>query len=320
MPCEQFRLAWHPHERLRTHPLNIILNIFLSSLAPVFLVAGVGWLLAHYFHPDVRSLSQISLYALIPCLIFQTLVTTPVDWGKSGRIGLFCLAVILVSALAGWIVGRVFHLDRQMTIALMLVLMFTNVGNFGLPVVAYAFGQQALVHATVYFVVMNVALYTIGIGMVSARGVRIGPILMNLIKLPAVSGVFVAVAVVLLRIQVPGPLMSAIDLIGKATLGINLLILGMQLHQYKLRPTHLVWLAVALRLVVVPLSLLPVARWLELSKPALQAGMLQAATPAGVTTTILAAEYECLPEFVSNVVVLSTLLSVITITPLILLV
>jgi predicted permease len=49
----------------------------------------------------------------------------------------------------------------------------------------------------------------------------------------------------------------------------------------------------------------------------MQAGMLQAATPVGVSTTLLATEYEVKPDFVNSAVFLSTLLCALTLTPLI---
>jgi len=297
--------------------LDIIIDIFLNSLVPVFLVAGVGWLLAHFYRPDVRGLSRVSLAALIPCLIFSTLISTRIDLLESGRMGIFCGVVVIVSGLFARLAARLMHLDRSATIGLMLVIMFTNVGNFGLPVIALAFGQEALAQGTVYFIFMNLLMYTVGIALVSSKQVDLKAILVNMLKMPAILSVFVALLVIAFKAEVPKPIMSAVDMIGKAALPVNLLILGMQLHQYRLNPTRLVWVGVVLRLAIVPLSVLPVIRLLGLSGTALQAGMLQAATPAGVSTTILAAEYEVEPSFVSNVVVLSTLFSVVTLIPLI---
>ncbi len=56
---------------------------------------------------------------------------------------------------------------------------------------------------------------------------------------------------------------------------------------------------------------------LGLSGLPLQVGIIQAALPTAVNTTILALEFDTWPQFVSNVVVTTTLGSLVTLTLLI---
>jgi malate permease and related proteins len=72
-----------------------------------------------------------------------------------------------------------------------------------------------------------------------------------------------------------------------------------------------------LSLVVSPLLAFPVAMALGLSGPAFEAGIVQAAMPAAIVTTILALEFDLDPTFPTAVVFLSTLLSPLTVTVLI---
>lgn len=66
-----------------------------------------------------------------------------------------------------------------------------------------------------------------------------------------------------------------------------------------------------------PLVALLVARLLGLTGVARQAAVLQASMPAAVATTVLAVEYDLDAMLVSGVVVLTTVLSPLTLTPLI---
>ena len=47
--------------------------------------------------------------------------------------------------------------------------MFSNSGNYALPVVLFAFGHEALAFASVYFVTSAILIYTVGI-LVAASG------------------------------------------------------------------------------------------------------------------------------------------------------
>jgi hypothetical protein len=71
-----------------------------------------------------------------------------------------------------------------------------------------------------------------------------------------------------------------------------------------------------MRLVFAPFLAIGLAALFGLTGTAFQAGVLQSSMPTAVFMTILATEYDVEPSFVSSVVVASTLLSPLTVTPL----
>lgn len=298
--------------------MDVFLEILVKDILPIFLVALVGWILARRYHIDSKVFSQVGVNALLPCLIFQTFSTSHVNLLDSGRIALFCLLMVIGAGLLCRLLAVWFQLKDEAVTGLMLVVMFTNVGNFGLPVVTFAFGDQALAHATVYFVTMNILLYTLGVGMLAGGRVDWKKKLLQLSKEPVIISIALAVVVSQLNIELPIAILRPIDLLAQAAIPAMLLVLGMRFFQSKIEWKPILWLAVVLRLVIMPLVAFPLGQALQLSGPALQAGMLQAGTPAGVSTTLLATEYDVEPDFVNSVVFLSTLLCVLTLTPMIL--
>ena len=70
-------------------------------------------------------------------------------------------------------------------------------------------------------------------------------------------------------------------------------------------------------LVVAPIVALSLTWVLGLEGPARQAAVVQASMPAAVVTTVLALEFEVAPAFVTSVVFLTTVLSPLTLAPLI---
>jgi predicted permease len=72
--------------------------------------------------------------------------------------------------------------------------------------------------------------------------------------------------------------------------------------------------AVLVSLVLTPLVALGIAHLVGLQGAAFRAGVLQTSMPTAVITTILAVEFDVLPDFVTSVVFLSTLLSPLTVT------
>src|SRR5262245_11862766 len=130
----------------------MLLSIFLSDILPIFVVAGVGFILARYVGVDVRTLSRVSFNALSPCLVFNVLVTSAVTAGQFGRMALFCVLVTVVIGVIARAVAVALGLDRRLLTGFLLVAMFSNGGNYGLPATLFAFGREALSHATAYFV------------------------------------------------------------------------------------------------------------------------------------------------------------------------
>jgi len=255
---------------------------------------------------------------LTPCLLFDALVTSDVSAGEFGRLTLLAFGTILGIGLIAWLVTRALRLDRVMTSAFIVVVMFANGGNYGLPLTLFVFGQEALARATIYFVTSIVLTYTIGIFLASSGRRSMGEALLIVLRIPSIYASAAAIVVILTGVETPSFLMRPIKLLGDAAIPVMILVLGMQLERaVKPSSLRLVGLAVGLRLVVSALLGLLLAPFIGLSGTARQAGVLQSAMPVAVVTTILAVEFEVEPTFVTSVVFLSTILSPLTLTPLI---
>jgi malate permease and related proteins len=296
-----------------------LLSIFAHDVLPVFVVASVGFAIARIFKTDVRTLSRVAFNALSPCLVFHQLVRSSVSADDFIRMTVFTVAVVLAVGALGWLLTRPFRLGRAATSAFLIVVMFSNSGNYGLPVVLFAFGPVALAHATVYFVANAVATYTLGVFLASAGRRSAGRAIAGVLRVPAVWGVVAAGVVLGLGLSLDQPVMSAImrpvELLSGAAIPVMILVLGMQLERgaWPERP-GLVALAVGLSLVVTPLLAFGACGLLGIAGPARQAAIVQSAMPSAVLTTILALEFDVAPSFVTACVLVSTLLSPVTVT------
>lgn len=297
--------------------IQTLLAIFASDILPVFIIAGAGFLLARLSQVDVRTMARVIFNVLSPALVFTLMVTATLSLADFGRMALFCVLVTAAAALASAATGKALRLDRASLIGFVLAVAFSNSGNYGLPVVMFAFGREALTHASVFFVSSSILMYTAGVFLAASGRRTLRESLVGVAKVPAVWGVLAAAVVMIGGVQVPEPVMRPVSLLTDASLPMMLLVLGMQLGQAGL-PEHRAPLAAAvlLSLLVTPAIAIALAYAL-LTGPAFQAGVLQASMPAAIVTTIIALEFDVAPRFVTSVVFLSTLLSPITLTGLI---
>ena len=298
--------------------MQVLLAIFASDILPVFLIAGVGFLLARFLGASVQTLSRIVFYALVPCLVFNLLVRSNMTMLQFGRTALLAVLVAATMGLVSRLAAVPLRLSRQELSAFLLVVMFSNSGNYGLPVVLFAFGAEALAHASVFFITGSVMTYTIGV-FIAAAGRRSGrQALAGVVRVPAIYAIVAASLVLIGGIRLPVAALRPIGMLSDAALPMMVLVLGMQLERATIpeRP-GVVAAAVGLSLLVAPIVALGLAWLLGVAGPARQAGVVLASMPAAVVTTILALEFEVAPVFVTGVVFMSTLLSPFTLTPLI---
>lgn len=294
-----------------------LFNLFLNNLLPIILIAGIGYALGHWTKLSARTLSQVIFYVFSPSLVFDLLTHSQLGGDDILRtMGLAGLLMVIVGLLT-WAGGRLLGLEGRMLSAVLLITMFMNAGNYGLPVTLFAFGEQALAHASLFFVAMVMFTNTIGVLIASSGSLGLPQALLGLLKLPATYALAIGLVFLQTKWQLPTVLDRTVALLSDAAIPSMLVLLGLQLHVVRW-DGHFkaVGLASIMRLLVAPLLAMGLSYWMGLSGPAYQAVVLESAMPAAVLTTVLATEFDVEPAFVTTVVLITTLLSPFTLTPL----
>ena len=298
--------------------MELLFTILFDDILPIFMVAAVGFVLARRLHVDVRPLSRITFNALAPCLVFTLLVTSQVGAGEFGRIVAYTLLLVAAAGAVARLAAVPFRLGRPELAAFLLVVMFSNAGNYGLSIVLFAFGREALARAAIYFVTSALVLYTAGTVIASSGRLGGREALRGLVRVPAVWGLLAAALVIWTGVELPKAVSRPVALLGDAAIPSMLLVLGMQFEKGA-RPERpgLVALAAALVLVATPIIGFLLAGALGLTGVTRQAVLVQSAMPSAVITTIVALEFDVAPAFVASVVVVTTLASPLTLSLLI---
>jgi malate permease and related proteins len=293
--------------------VNVFASIFATDILPIFLVAAVGYLLAKRVGANVKTLSSVAFNALSPCLVFDQLVASHITGAEFGRMALFCVLLTLAMGAVARLAAIPLRLNRQTLSSFLLVVMFSNSGNYALPVVLFAFGRQALAYASVYFVASAIVTYTLGVFVAASGHGNVRQALLGIVRVPAIYAVAAAALILMTHTNVPLAVMRPIALLSDAAIPVMLLILGMQLERAAMpdRPAA-VGLAVGLSLLVAPVVGVALTMLLGLSGVARQVAIVGASMPAAVITTVLALEFDLDPSFATSAVFLSTILSPFT--------
>ncbi len=192
-----------------------------------------------------------------------------------------------------------------------------NAGNYGLSVNQFAFGETGLAIASVYFVASLMMTNSLGVYVASVGNSNALKALKGLAKVPAVYAIPLALIFRATNLDIPLPIARPLDLLSRATVPAMLLLLGMQIARAGLPPNRrLLSFSVAIKLLVAPVIALAISPLFGLEGLALDVGILQSAMPTAVMGTIIATQYEGDVAFVAGAVLVTTLLSPLTLTPL----
>jgi predicted permease len=291
-----------------------IVFVLTQNIAPIFIVAAFGFALQRWIGVEKRPLSTIVLNVLSPSLVFSSLVSSRLPGDEIVNLALFTLFNVLLMGGVAYSAARLLRLERSETIALMVVTMFVNGGNYGLTLNQLRYGDPGLARAVVYYTTSTVMLYTIGIFLASMGELSWRDALRRLLRFPAVYAAVLAILVYSFNINLPAPLLRGIEVAGAGAIPVMLLVLGMQLADLRtIASVRLAIPAVAVRLLIGPLIGLLLATLLGLSGLGRSTSIIESSMPPAVFTIILATEFELEPAAVTSIVLLTTLLSPLTI-------
>lgn len=300
--------------------MSQLAGVLVNSLLPVLLAAGTGYPLGKWLHINPRPFSQVIFYIFSPCLVFTLLTDNQLNGGDIVRVIALTAGVTFLVGVIAWGAGRAMKLDRRLLMAVLLACMFMNAGNIGLPLTQFAFGERALAFATLFFVISIIISYTVGVVIASMGATSLWESLTRLLKLPTFYTLILAILCNTFGWKLPLPLDRAVRLLSSASIPCMLVLLGLQIQRASLKENRLgLILAGSMRLLVAPLLAIGLGLLLGLKGPAYQAAVIEAGMPTAVLTTVLSTEFDTLPAFVTSAVFFSTLLSPLTLGPLMIL-
>jgi predicted permease len=195
---------------------------------------------------------------------------------------------------------------------------FGNTGNYGLPLVKFAFGDDALAVASLFYITTTILFNTVGVVIASLGHMDLKSALLGLFKLPSIYGVTLALLIKGTGAQLPLPISRTIGIAANGAIPVMLILLGLELTRIQWSHSfRALGLGVLTKLLLAPFVGLFFASLFGLQHTARQGSVLEAAMPAAVATTVVATEYKLEPSLVTAIVFLGTVLSPLTLTPLI---
>jgi len=298
-----------------------------NVIIPVFAIIGVGYLAVRFrLFPSEGTKSLVAFVNnfATPCLLCQAMLTSDFSTTFNPLVIVPFYIGALFSLLCGALIARnVFKQRPGESVSSGFSAMFTNTVLIGIPVIQRAYGQLAL--PTVFSIIAFHAPMLITLGMlvmelVRRDGAPLGRTFivagLRIIQNPLLWGVVVGALGNRFGVKLPEPGTAFLTMMSAAVLPASLFGLGGALNEYRISES---WAQASLmsvfKLIVHP-AIVYVLTVLVLHVPiefARYAVMLSA-MPAGINAYVFATYYDRNVNVAANVVLISTVASIATIT------
>ncbi len=296
------------------------LGALFQTMLSLFAAMAVGFFGAKLRLIDQdfnRKLTALLLTLLHPCLILSSVMgeehlLSNMQVLELSAIAAGCYAVLI--PLSSLLV-RALRAPRDDWGTYRFMLVFSNIGFTGYPVVRALFGDEAMFHVTIFVLVFQFVAFSFGVHLIS-DGTSPFRFDWRIFFRPLVLTALAAMAIYLIDIPFPAGLSSAVAYVGDMTSPLSMVIIGCSLAAVPLREVLGNWrlyVLTAFKLVAVPLLGYLVLRPLLGLSLELGVATVMLAMPAATNVTILALAYGGNQRLASAGVFVSTILSLFTI-------
>ncbi|MCP0887323.1 AEC family transporter [Ligilactobacillus sp. WILCCON 0076] len=292
--------------------------IFLQVMLPVLLIFASGFLLQNALKLDIKPISTLAMYLLLPFLVFKIFYQQKID---INFLYIFIIAFLIMTVLLilGIIMGKFLSYDTKKLSAFLLTTIFSNSGNFGVPIALFAFGTQSMKYAMPIMIIHTIFMGIIGIYIAasgSAKSSTISYALSSVLHQPMNYVIIPGILLNQLNIAVPVNLMKWINMISKTAIPIIMLTLGMQLANVAI--TKIDWKSVGfssfIKLIIAPIVAYVICLFFPISTMLRNIMIIMTAMPSAANTTIYAIQYDANPGYVSSCTFVSTIISFVSLT------
>jgi len=315
------------------HPESVPVGLIATATIPVFALIGLGYLCGarRIMGPAaVEALNLFVMYLALPALIFRSVADTPFGTLANGHYLLAFGGGVLVAFAVSFVIDRVRRRDLTTTSIQALASSYPNAGFMGVPLAVAVIGEESLPPIAVSAVITVCVLMAASIIVIEFdRPDQVPPAILlrgvfgSLAKNPLlVAPVIGAAWSLLARGQaLPGAVDTTLSMLGAASSPCALVTIGLFLsHQRGGGDARTVARIIGLKLLVQPavtaflvLAVFPTTTvWAHTA-------ILLSALPVGTGPFMLAKLYERDAAVASQVILLSTMLSLVTVSAVILL-
>lgn len=287
------------------------LSGMIHQLISLFLMMLTGYIVGRtsVVTPDFRKkLSTFTLNTASPCVILSSVLQSE-NAGSAmlGAVGMAVLFYALMIAFAFSIV-RLTRSPKGQRGLDSLMLIFTNIGFMGIPVVQSVYGTTGVAMVSMFILVFNLLFFSFGVLLISSSAKLNWRSLLNACIFAALLGLVFA----LTGWRLPAPVEDTLSTIGSMNTPLAMIVIGASLAHSNIRSaltSRRMYRICFLSMAVMPLLILAVVRLMPVDPMLAGVCVILAAMPIAGNCAMLSDIYTPDDMTASQCVLVSTLVS-----------
>ncbi len=294
--------------------------LLLQQMLVLFIYMMLGFFLARKGVLDERAgktFSWMVVNVANPALIILPTINKETTLSPEQIWEALKLAVIMYVALI--VIAKVITMFMRTSMEknlYQMMMIFNNIAFMGFPIVAAAYGPDALLYSALFTLPFCMLIYTYGIVLITANGEKQEKLKLRSIFNIGVIAVIFALAMLFIKPDMPEFVITATKGVSNLTGPLSMMVIGISLAGMKLKDVFCdktLWLFSFVKLLVIPIiGTLIVIQLLD-NDLLCHVCMVMLGTPVASMVVMLAQTYDADSELMSRGVALTTILSVITI-------
>ncbi len=291
--------------------------ILLNQVIVVLLIIILGFILTKIKYLDdnsITKLSNILLMVVTPCMIIKAF-QKEFDYTYLKNFGIAIVLSILVHVF-GMVCANLFFKNdggKRYKVNRFSVI-YSNAGFMGLPLLSAVLGQDGIFYGSAYLVILTILYWTHGVYIYTQdkKQLSIKKVLLN----PGVISTVLGLLFFFTNFKLPYVIDQTVTHISNMNTPLAMLILGKYLTEVDFKQVFKeksIYTACFVRLIFIPALFALFLKMLGIDETVSGAVLVTASCPVAVAATLFANKFGSDAPYSSQVVSISTILSVITI-------
>ena len=301
----------------------------LNVTIPIFLVILLGYILRKIGLINENFVSIANKYVFkcaLPVMLFQDIAFTDTLRSAKGSFVLFCALVTIAMFLLVWLCSYVFLKDKSLVGAFAQAGARGSAAILGVAFVENISGSAGMaplmiVSAVPFFNILSVIILTFSAdlnksaGEKKSHGAVIKKSLFNIVTNPIIIGILLGIPFALLNVKFPAIATRTMNYVARTATPVALIAIGggFDKQEATRRVKPAIW-ASLIKLVILPAVFLPLAVLFHFASSEMVAILIMLASPTTVSCYIMAVNMENDGPLTSNVILLTTIFSSVTLT------
>jgi len=296
---------------------NLVLSFQIVS--PLFILIGLGQLLHKMNFFSLSTLNQINDAAFtifLPAHLFISIYQSDLETVVNIRVMMFVIISLFLLFFFSIIITPLFEKDNRKKGVIIQGIIRSNFVIMGFPIMAaiYSPAETALC-ALILAVSMPIysPMQVIALEMYRHSKANIPSIMLNIAKNPLILATLAGIFFLILDIPLAPLIEKSVSDIGRLGTPLALIVLGGTLKFDSLKDNAFsLTIVILLKLLIIPMIAIAVAVWLGFNQIEVTALMIFFAAPTAVTTYAMALKLDGDAPLAQQIVILTTLLSMIS--------